>query len=189
MKQKTQLHLNMSICTHAKSHQLCLTLCDPMDYRMPGSSVHGILQARVLQWFGMPSSSGSFWPRDWTLISYVSRIGGQVLYHKHYLGSPNMSIEYHKHNHQRISKGKVGTSFASNLTLGRTHLGWNWMYSHHGSYIEGTRSKVIFLTLSWHIQWRELLRSFNTFAGFRALFPRIIPLLLKYLTDYFFCSA
>ena len=34
--------------------QSCLTLCDPMDYSPPGSSVHGILQARILEWFAIP---------------------------------------------------------------------------------------------------------------------------------------
>ena len=37
-------------CTCAKSLQLCPTLCDPMDYSPSGSSVHGILQARILEW-------------------------------------------------------------------------------------------------------------------------------------------
>ena len=37
-------------------HQSCLTLCDPMDCSPPGSSVHGILQARILEWVTMPSS-------------------------------------------------------------------------------------------------------------------------------------
>ena len=43
----------------AKSSQLCPTLCDPMECRPPGSSVHGILQARILEWVAMPSSRGS----------------------------------------------------------------------------------------------------------------------------------
>ena len=42
---------------HAKSLQLCGTLCNTMDYSPPGSSVHGILQARILEWIPMPSSS------------------------------------------------------------------------------------------------------------------------------------
>ena len=52
------------------------------------SSVHGVLQARMLVWVAMPSSRGSSWPRDRTRVSYVSCIGWQVLYHKHHLGSP-----------------------------------------------------------------------------------------------------
>ena len=38
--------------------QLCLTLCNPMDCGPPGSSVHGILQARTLEWAAMPASGG-----------------------------------------------------------------------------------------------------------------------------------
>ena len=44
--------------------QSCLTLCDPVDCSLPGSSVHGILQARTLEWVAIPFSRGSSWPRD-----------------------------------------------------------------------------------------------------------------------------
>ena len=47
----------MCVCT--KSLESCLILCDPMDCSPPGSSVHGILQARILEWVAMPSSKGS----------------------------------------------------------------------------------------------------------------------------------
>ena len=40
-------------------HHLCSTLCDPMHHSPPGSSVHGIFQARMLEWIAMPSSRGS----------------------------------------------------------------------------------------------------------------------------------
>ena len=46
--------------------QLCPTLCDPMDCSLPGSCVHGILQARILEWVAMPSSRGSSLPKDRT---------------------------------------------------------------------------------------------------------------------------
>ena len=51
-------------------------LCDPMDCSPPGSSVHGILQARILEWVAIPSSRGSSWPRDQTHISWLSCIAG-----------------------------------------------------------------------------------------------------------------
>ena len=70
-----------------KVAQSCLTLCDPVDY-----IVHGILQARILEWVGIPFSRGSSQPRDRTHDSYVSRIGRQVLYHQCYLGSPSASL-------------------------------------------------------------------------------------------------
>ena len=50
---------------------MCLTLCDPINCSSPGSSVHGILQARILEWDDISFSRGSSWPRDWTLISCV----------------------------------------------------------------------------------------------------------------------
>ena len=56
---------------HAKSLQSCLTLCDPMDCGPPGSSVHGILQARILERVVMPSPRESQ-PRGWTQVSRIA---------------------------------------------------------------------------------------------------------------------
>ena len=56
------------------------TLCDPTDCSLSGSSVHGILQARILEWVAMLSSRGSSQLRDQTCISYIS-CNGRVLYH------------------------------------------------------------------------------------------------------------
>ena len=50
--------------------QLYPTLWDPVDYSPPGSPVHGILQARLLEWVAILFSRGSFWPRDWTLYCW-----------------------------------------------------------------------------------------------------------------------
>ena len=52
--------------------QLCLTLCNPMDCSLPGSSVHGILQVRIVQGVAIPFSRGSSWPRDQTQVSYTA---------------------------------------------------------------------------------------------------------------------
>ena len=52
--------------------QSCLTLCDPMDCSLPGSSVHGIFQARVLEWVAISFSRGSSRLRDWTLVSCIA---------------------------------------------------------------------------------------------------------------------
>ena len=53
--------------------QSCLTLCDPIDYSLPISSVHGILQARILKWAAIPFSRGSSWPRDWSWVYCIAR--------------------------------------------------------------------------------------------------------------------
>ena len=58
-------------CVCTQSLQLCLTLCDRMNCRLPDSSVDGIFQARILEWIAMPSSRGYSWPRDWTHLSWV----------------------------------------------------------------------------------------------------------------------
>ena len=44
----------MHVCIHTKLLQLCRTFCNPIDYSLPDSSVHGILQARTLEWVAMP---------------------------------------------------------------------------------------------------------------------------------------
>ena len=63
---------------HWGSLQSCLTLCDPIDCSPPGSSVHGILQARILERVATPSSRGSFWPRDGTRVPYNSCTAGRL---------------------------------------------------------------------------------------------------------------
>ena len=73
---------------HAKSLQSCLTLCNTMDCSPPGSSVHGIFQARIVKWVAMPSSRGSSQPRDRTHVSCISCIGRQVLCYWSPLGGP-----------------------------------------------------------------------------------------------------
>ena len=51
--------------------QSCLTLCDPMDCSWPGSSHHGILQARILEWVAISFSRGSSWSRDQTQVPRI----------------------------------------------------------------------------------------------------------------------
>ena len=73
-KSQLKYHLicDLSACVCAKLLQSCLALCDPVGYSLPGSSIHGILQARILEWAAMPSFKGSSWPRNQTWVSYVS---------------------------------------------------------------------------------------------------------------------
>ena len=75
---------------HAKSLQSCLTPCDPMDCSPPGSSVHGILQARILEWVAMPSSRHSAPGTE--SASSVSCIGRRILYHYSHRRSPPPQI-------------------------------------------------------------------------------------------------
>ena len=70
---------------HAKSLQLYPSLCDPMDYNLPGSSVHGILQAIILEWVAMSSFRGSSQPR-------VKPV---------YPMTPDLQVDYLPLSHQR----------------------------------------------------------------------------------------
>ena len=66
------------VCMYAQS---CWTLRNPMDCSPQSSSVHGILQARILEWVAISFSRGSSRPRDLTHISCISCTGRQILYH------------------------------------------------------------------------------------------------------------
>ena len=78
---RQRLRNSRQIQQHAKSFQSYPTLCDPVDHSLPGSSVRGIFQARILEWVAMSFSGRSSPPRHPTRISRVSCIGRQVLYH------------------------------------------------------------------------------------------------------------
>ena len=72
----TVIHVLMGVC--AESLQSRWTLNNPMDCSIPGSFVHGILQARIPEWIAMPFSRESSWSRDQAHISYISWFGRQV---------------------------------------------------------------------------------------------------------------
>ena len=57
--------------------QLCATLCDPKDCNLPSFFVHGVLQARILEWVVIPSPGESSRPRDWTHVSCIASITGR----------------------------------------------------------------------------------------------------------------
>ena len=115
--------------------------CDPWDCSPPGSSIHGILQARILSWVAIPFSRGSSWPRDHTCISCISCIGRQILYHWATWEATHTGIIITIRNftfyHQHVFQGQVS------LVLRLTHkqqgmsctklLIWTWVYIHQHS--------------------------------------------------------
>ena len=76
-----------TVCVCVKSLQLCSSLCDPMDYILPASSAHGILQATILEWVVIHCSRGSSPPRDPTQVSCIA---GRFFYHLSHHGKGNM---------------------------------------------------------------------------------------------------
>ena len=82
---KSQMYHVGTLCLHAcmcaKPFQSCLTLCDTLDCSPPGSFVHGIFQARVLEWVTVCFSGGSSQPKDLTCVSCIScTAGGFFIY-------------------------------------------------------------------------------------------------------------
>ena len=67
--------ISLHVCSVGK---LCRTLCDPMDCRPPGYSVHGTSRTRILEWVEISSSMRSSWHKDWTCVSWIGR---RILYH------------------------------------------------------------------------------------------------------------
>ena len=97
--------------------QLCPSLCDLVDVSLPGSSVHGISQARILEWVAISFSRGSIQPRDWTHVSCISCIGRQVLYHLSHQGSPRGS-------HPRCGKTSIFCGMVPNFENIRKERKW-----------------------------------------------------------------
>ena len=60
------------VCVYLLVAQWYPTVCNPMDCSLPGSSIHGILQARILEWVTIPFFRGSSWPRDWIHVSWTA---------------------------------------------------------------------------------------------------------------------
>ena len=73
-----------NMCAIIQSYMI---ICDPMNCAPPGSSVHGISQARILEWVAISSSRGSSQPRNQTCVSCVSCVGRQIIYHQHHMSN------------------------------------------------------------------------------------------------------
>ena len=112
--------------------QLCLTPCDPMDYSLPGSSVHGILQARILEWLPISFSRITARPRDRTRVSCIM---GRFFTIREALRSPynpgkkDIRVTFKKEREKRFLCGlffKVFIEFFIILTLHYVLLIWSW---------------------------------------------------------------
>ena len=125
--------------------QSCLTLCDPMDCSLLGSSVHGDSPGKVLEWVTMPSSRGSFPPRDGTQVSRNCR---QILYWLSHQGSPRI-LEW------------VAYPFSRGSSQWRNWTDWQILYQqkYQGSPIDTTKGLRLLgpLCLSHRLLWLWLL--------------------------------
>ena len=62
----------LTLKSESEVAQSCLTLCNPMDFSLPGSSIQGVFQARILEWVAISLSKWSSRPRDRTWVSHIA---------------------------------------------------------------------------------------------------------------------
>ena len=107
---------------HAKSLQLCLTLCSPMDCNPPGFSVHAIFQTRILQWVAMPSSRESSQPRDQNRVSCIAGgfVTAEASREAHWKIHPLPIELIYMHYIQEMSSMRKVQCFGYSLPLGLT---------------------------------------------------------------------
>ena len=126
-------------CSESESEVAQSTLCDPMDCSLPGSSVHGIFQARVLEWVAVSFLRGSSQHRDRTRVSSIVSRRFYPLSHQ---GSPDMhgawTIEHILRANSQVSLYP--------LVLKRTQ--WSWQYQPH--FIEEKVGAVKVLVDQWY---------------------------------------
>ena len=115
-------HLTVCVCVCVS--QSYLTLCNPMDCSLPGSSTRGILQARILEWVAFPFFRRSSWPKDWTQVSctkgrFFTIWATREAYH--------LTLSKYKYN-LFITRKKGGSGFWS--TLSRCYHKFILFFSH-----------------------------------------------------------
>ena len=103
------------LCSVTKS---CPTLCNPRDYSPPGSSVHWIFQAQILEWVAISYSRASSWPKDPKHVSYISCIGRQILYHCATWEALQNVLNTHLHSWQQLYLEKTLAQEKGLVTLG-----------------------------------------------------------------------
>ena len=97
--------------------QSCPTLCNPMDCRPPGSSVHGIFQAIILEWVAISYSRGSSQPRDWTYVSSISCLSRRILYH---------CATWEAHGRPGAAKKKKKKKKTTQFIILKKKIWWTW---------------------------------------------------------------
>ena len=135
--------------------QSCPTLCISMDYILTGSSVHGILQARILEWVAIPFSRGSSQPRDWTQVSCIAGRFFTVWATKRPCVG-NMKIDQRKHCPKWIVKNPYGyTDLFFSLSDGHLiQMLTSWPEKKHGTTITSYSSSLSALVSLFHALWR-----------------------------------
>ena len=115
-------HEFTSLLKNDKLLQLCPTVCHSIGCSPPGSSVHGISQARILEWVTISCSRGSSQSSDWIWVSYISCIGRQILYHYHHLGLPLVEEVHLNNKMDNLGRDK------QDINISLANPGWHFTF-------------------------------------------------------------
>ena len=134
-----QIKLLLQLCV-CSVLQLCLTLWDPMACSPPGSSVHGISQARILEWVAISFSRGHSWHKDQTHVSCVSCFNRWILYHcatwSHIYSNYRLVIDNFHWHHQW---GTAGHQVPPDTRPSEKHIRCVWFQLRRHNLIATTR--------------------------------------------------
>ena len=162
MEYQTTLPLFREIYMHVKKQQLkldmeqyececevtqsCLTLCMPMDCSLPGSFVHGIFQARILEWVAISFSRRSSRPRDWTPVSHI------VGRHFTIWATREASMDWFKIGKRITSRLYIATL----LTYTHTHIYIHtYIHIHTHTHTHTHRVHHAKCQAGWSISWNQ----------------------------------
>ena len=153
--------------------QLPLTLCDPIDWSPPGSSVHGIFQARISEWVTISSSQGSSRPRDRTHTSCISYISRCFLYHGTtcdvyyawlFTSSPAISLKSNNHNHHLTTKTPLFQNIWGHAYT-HTHTHTPHTHTTHTPHTHTTHTPHTHTTLTHHTHHTHTSHTHITHLG------------------------
>ena len=133
--------------------QLCPTLCKPMDSSLPGSSVHGISQARILEWATISFSRVSSWPKDRTRVSCGSCIVGGILYPLSHQGSSLRRGGIWLNRSYESERGEWKSWLKAQHSENEDHGIWSHHFMGNRRENSGNTVRLYFWGLQNHCRW------------------------------------
>ena len=147
------------IHVRVQSLQSCPTLCNPVDFSPPGSSVHGILQARILEWVAMPSSRGSSRPRGPTRVSCIA--GGFFI-----AMPPEKPHMYtHTHTHKYIYIGYKYIYTHTPIHIGDAHISYWFLFLWRTPSHTDGESVGWVIQMTWQDDWNQVCTALRPWWG------------------------
>ena len=145
------------IHVHVQSLQMCPPLWNPVDFSPPGSSVHGILQARILEEVAMPSSRGSSQPRDPTRVSGIT--GG------FFTAKPPGKPHIYTHTYIYIGYKYIYIYIHTPIHIGDTHIPYWFLFLWRTSSHTDGESVGWVIQMTWQDDWNQVCTALRPWWG------------------------